>query len=94
MFTVSADTNGNGDITRPSLKASSLSASITSTMDDQLLLDHIHDLTDLELAILLSLVANEHCLIETDDQTQDDLAAELGLVSQALMMQHLVLSDY
>lgn len=50
------------------------------SMDEQALLERIQDLTDLELAVLLSLVAQHHCLIETRDGTLDDLAAELALV--------------
>ena len=49
-------------------------------MDDPTLLDRIQDLTDLELAVLLSLVAEHHTLIEARDEALDDLAAELALV--------------
>lgn len=49
-------------------------------MDEQVLLDRIQDLTDLELAVLLSLIAQQHCIIETGSDTLDDLAAELALV--------------
>ncbi|KAF7718538.1 Uncharacterized protein PECH_003650 [Penicillium ucsense] len=37
-------------------------------------------LSDLEVAVFLSLVAREHCLIETSDDLIDDLAQELALV--------------
>jgi hypothetical protein len=43
-------------------------------------LEHVDDLTDLELAILLSLVAQHHCLIETPDEILDDVTSELALV--------------
>lgn len=46
----------------------------------QTFLDHVEDLTDLELAILLSLVAQHHCMIVTNDECLDDLASELALV--------------
>lgn len=49
-------------------------------MDLQTLLDSIHELSDLELAVLLSLIAKEHCLIATDDDLIDDLAGELSLI--------------
>lgn len=49
-------------------------------MDVDTLLDRVHDLSDLELAVLLSLIAEQHCLIESSDEIQDDVAAELGLV--------------
>lgn len=37
-------------------------------------------LTDLELAILLSLISESHCLIETLDEGIDDVSKELALV--------------
>ena len=49
-------------------------------MDVQAFLDHVGDLTDLELAVILSLVAQHHCLIETPDEYQNDVASELALV--------------
>lgn len=49
-------------------------------MDIQAFLDHVGELTDLELAVILSLVAQHHCLIETRDEFQDDVASELALV--------------
>lgn len=49
-------------------------------MDIQTLLDGIHELSDLELAVLLSLVGQGHCLISTDDDLVDDLASELSLI--------------
>ena len=46
----------------------------------QAFLDHVEDLTDLELAVLLSLVAQQHCMVITQDELLDDLASELALV--------------
>ncbi|KAL2838826.1 hypothetical protein BJY01DRAFT_219760 [Aspergillus pseudoustus] len=39
-----------------------------------------HELSDLELALLLSLGGQEHCLIETEDVSINDIAAELALI--------------
>jgi hypothetical protein len=50
-------------------------------MADEALLDKIQDLSDLELAVLLCLTAQEHCIIDTDPDTIDDLVHELQLVS-------------
>ena len=44
-------------------------------------IDKIHELSDLELATLLCLVANEHCIISTDRDVLDELEQELQLVS-------------
>lgn len=40
----------------------------------------IHDLSDLELAALLSLIAKEHCLLETPESSLNNTAQELALV--------------
>lgn len=40
----------------------------------------IQGLTDLELAILLSLVAGQHCLIETESEALEPASQELQLV--------------
>lgn len=50
-------------------------------MADEALLSKIHDLSDLELAALLSLIAQEHCIIDTEPASLDDLVQELELVS-------------
>ncbi|KAI9375241.1 hypothetical protein BJX61DRAFT_182140 [Aspergillus egyptiacus] len=39
-----------------------------------------HQLSDLELALLLCLAGQEHCLIETVDGSVNDVAAELALI--------------
>lgn len=49
-------------------------------MADESLYDRIQDLTDLELAALLSLINREHCLISTSEHAINDLVAELQLV--------------
>ena len=51
----------------------------------QAFLDHVDDLTDLELAVLLSLIAQQHCMVVTTDELLDDLASELALVGCADM---------
>lgn len=53
-------------------------------MDIQSFLDNVRDLTDLELAILLSLIAQQHCLISTDDDFIDDLSSELALIASEI----------
>lgn len=61
-------------------------------MDVQQFIDNVHELTDLELAVLLSLVAQEHCLITADDTLVDDLASELALiVSERFGLSYVVL---
>jgi hypothetical protein len=49
-------------------------------MAEQNLLDKVHDLSDLELATLICLVAQEHCIIDTDEESIDELVQELELV--------------
>jgi len=50
-------------------------------MDVQTLLDSVQELSDLELGVLLSLVAQGHCLMTTEDDLVDDLANELALIA-------------
>lgn len=50
-------------------------------VDHTVLYDKLEDLTDLEIAVLLCLVAQEHGIIETDDESIDDLGKELSLVN-------------
>jgi hypothetical protein len=52
-------------------------------MDETRLEELVRQLSDLEVALFLSLVAREHCLIETTGDLVDDLARELALVSTA-----------
>lgn len=49
-------------------------------MADEEVLAKVHNLSDLELAILLSLISREHCLISTPEDAIDDLVEELQLV--------------
>ncbi|RDL39559.1 Uncharacterized protein BP5553_03899 [Venustampulla echinocandica] len=50
-------------------------------MANESLIDKIHDLSDLELAALICLVAKEHCIIDTEPDALDDLVEELELVT-------------
>lgn len=47
---------------------------------DDRLLEKVHDLSDLELAVLLCLISREHCLISTPAGAIADLVSELQLV--------------
>lgn len=49
-------------------------------MDAEQLLDNIHDLSDIELGCLLSLIAQGHCLMTIEDTLIDDLTNELSLI--------------
>lgn len=49
-------------------------------MDISFIADLAPDLSNLEVALLLSLVAREPCLIETTENAIDDVAKELALV--------------
>lgn len=61
-------------------------------MDLQEFIDNVPNLSDLELAILLSLIAKQHCLIYSADDTVDTLASELALiVSDLLKLSFIVL---
>ena len=48
---------------------------------DPRLLQQLHQLNDIELATLLSLIAREHCLISTPPDAVDDLTEELRLIA-------------
>lgn len=49
-------------------------------MDSFAIQDLVSELTDLELAILLALICQEHCVIETPIANVDNVAGELALV--------------
>ena len=49
-------------------------------MDSSGLIGRVQDLTDLELAMLLSLVAGQHCIITAEPDDLDSLEQELQLV--------------
>jgi hypothetical protein len=66
-------------------------------MDVDGVLAAIPDLTDLELAVLLSLIAKQPCLVYSDDELLGTLASELALiVSDIFKLSYVVLeeSDY
>jgi hypothetical protein len=44
-------------------------------------IDRVQSLSALELATLLCLVTKQHCLVETEKDTIDDVSQELALVS-------------
>lgn len=48
---------------------------------DPRLLQQLHELNDIELAALLSLIAREHCLLSTPADAVDDLTEELRLIA-------------
>ncbi|KAI1043337.1 hypothetical protein LB505_002032 [Fusarium chuoi] len=50
-------------------------------MADDGLLDKVHALSDLELALLLCLISREHCLVSTPSDAINDLTQELQLVA-------------
>ncbi len=52
-------------------------------MHDMDLVERVQGLTDIELAVLLSLVAGQHCIVETEEESIKALAEELQLVSNA-----------
>lgn len=45
------------------------------------LVEKVQTLSDLELAVLVCLVAEQHCIIETGGQLLDTVESELKLVS-------------
>ena len=49
-------------------------------MEISKLVERVQNLSDLELATLLCLIAKQHCCIEVEDELVDDLAHELALV--------------
>ncbi|KAI9777828.1 MAG: hypothetical protein M1839_008505 [Geoglossum umbratile] len=50
-------------------------------MEAEPLLEKVHSLSDLELAALICLVANQHCIIKTEEETVEVLAQELRLAA-------------
>ena len=55
---------------------------------ENLVVTKAQELSDIELAILLCLVANQHCIIETEKDTLDSLQDELRMVCYySLMLQ-------
>jgi hypothetical protein len=63
-------------------------------MDLHEFVESIPTLSDLELAVLLSLVAKQHCLVSTEDDLMDALASELALiVSEVFKLTSVVLES-
>ncbi|KIY03983.1 uncharacterized protein Z520_00675 [Fonsecaea multimorphosa CBS 102226] len=56
-------------------------------------LDHVDDLTDLELAVLLSLVAQHPCMVVARDDLLDDLASELALIARDMFSLSYIILD-
>lgn len=54
------------------------------TMDPSGLVERLQELTDLELAMLLSLVAGQHCIVTAEQDDLDSLEQELHLVLMAM----------
>jgi hypothetical protein len=50
-------------------------------MADDHVLAKVHALSDVELACLLSLISNEHCIVSTPDDCLGDLVTELQLIA-------------
>lgn len=48
-------------------------------MDSSHVIKVVQDLSDLELAALVSLVAEQHCILRTPDDLTDNVASELAL---------------
>lgn len=55
---------------------------IPGLMADNGVLSKVHSLSDIELACLLSLISNEHCMISTPADALDDLVTELQIVAE------------
>jgi hypothetical protein len=55
------------------------------TMEDETVASLAQNLGDLELAALLCLIANQHCIIKTDRSTLDTLEQELKLVNTMVL---------
>ena len=51
-------------------------------MEDQEISEKVQDLSDTELAVLLSLVAKQHCIISTEEDTLDLLEEEIKSACQ------------
>lgn len=53
-------------------------------MDSDNVVQVVRDLSDIELAALVCLVAEQHCIIRTADDVLDDLADEIAVSSQKI----------
>lgn len=62
------------------------------TVDPSGLVERVQELTDLELAMLLSLVAGQHCIVAAEQDDLDSLEQELQLIaSNVFALYHTVL---
>jgi hypothetical protein len=52
--------------------------------------DLISHLSDLELAMLVSLIAQEHCLIETNKDCVEEISKELALVLSSISLESIL----
>ena len=56
------------------------------TIDPSGLVERVQELTDLELAMLLSLLASQHCIITAEQDDLDSLEQELQLVLRTIFL--------
>ena len=49
-------------------------------MDSPALVQKVQELSDVELAILICLIANQHCILQTEGEVIDGLRDEVQLV--------------
>lgn len=49
-------------------------------MDESPIVDKVQGLSDIELAALLCLITDQHCIIEAEKQSLDELDQEIRLV--------------
>ena len=55
-------------------------------MDHSQLIERVQELTDLELAMLLSLLAGQHCIITAEQDDLVSLEQELQLVTRTISL--------
>jgi hypothetical protein len=48
----------------------------------------VQTLSDLELAVLICFVAEQHCIIEADDDLTNDVAEEMKMVIRTTFAEH------
>ena len=61
-------------------------------MDRQNIAEKVQELTDVELATLLCLVAGQHCIVQTEEEGLDALEQELQLVREFLLCRGVLLT--
>jgi hypothetical protein len=57
------------------------------------ILEKVHELSDVELAALICLVTQEHCIVDTEPYAIDDTLQELELVRQFILNLHITNSS-